>query len=316
MMGTRWVEHIQARGREHIMPQSQIDIAMKVIDRVDTMLGYWDRNLRCRFVNAAYPAWYGRSREEILKMTKQELLGAFFEVELPYISGVLNGEPQVFERDFTLPNGTVRHTITSYYPDISNGIVQGFSVQVTDVTPLKKLEIELQAAKKEAEMLATHDFLTGLPNRVLLMDRISAAMMRAEREGGVVGLVAIDIDEFKSVNDSYGHDVGDFVLKKIANRMKEAIRATDTVTRLGGDEFLLLAADAEGVEGLSSAIVRVQGAVHQPLEYNGIVFSPSISCGVAIFPSHGKNPNELLASADSALYRAKRQGKSCFVLAT
>ncbi|MBB6144182.1 diguanylate cyclase (GGDEF)-like protein/PAS domain S-box-containing protein [Silvibacterium bohemicum] len=297
------------------MPQSQIDIAMKVIDRVDTMLGYWDRNLRCRFVNAAYPAWFGRTREEILKMTKKELLGPFFELEWPYISGVLSGQPQVFERDFTLPDGSIRHTIASYYPDIANGIVQGFSVQVTDVTPLKRLEIELQAAKKQAEMLATHDFLTGLPNRVLLMDRISAAMMRAEREGGVVGLVAIDIDEFKNVNDSYGHEAGDFVLKSIANRMKEAIRATDTVTRLGGDEFLLLAADAEGVPGIESAIARVQRAVNQPLEYNGIALTPSISCGAAIFPSNGKNPNELLVSADAALYQAKRQGKSCLVLA-
>jgi diguanylate cyclase (GGDEF)-like protein/PAS domain S-box-containing protein len=297
------------------VPQSQIDIAMKVIDHVDAMLGYWDRDLRCRFVNAAYPAWFGRSREEILHMSKKELLGPLFESHLPHIMGVLNGEVQVFERDITLPDGSLRHCLVSYYPDILNGVVQGFSVQAADVTRMKNLELELQEANRQAELLATHDFLTGLPNRVLLMDRISSAMTRAERAGGVVGVVAIDIDGFKAVNDNYGHEVGDGVLKKIAHRMTTAIRATDTVTRLGGDEFLFLATEAKGVEGLESAIVRLQRAVHQPLEFREITLTPSISCGVAVFPCHGMSATELLASADSALYQAKRRGKSCFVFA-
>jgi diguanylate cyclase (GGDEF)-like protein/PAS domain S-box-containing protein len=300
---------------ERIVPQTEIDIAMKVIDHVDAMLGYWDRNLRCRFVNAAYQVCFGRSREEILGISKRDLLGPLFDAHLPRILGVLNGEVQVFERDITLPDGSIRHTLTSYYPDVLNGVVQGFSVQGADVTRMKNLEIELLAAKRQAELLATHDFLTGLPNRVLLMDRISTAMSRAERVGGLVGVVAIDIDGFKAVNDSYGHEVGDCVLKKIANRMKGAIRATDTVTRLGGDEFLFLATEAKGMEGVESAIIRLQNAVHQPLEAQQIMLTPTISCGVAVFPSHGLSATELLASADSALYQAKRQGKSRFVFA-
>lgn len=297
------------------MPQSEIDIAMKVIDNVDAMLGYWDRDLRCLYANAAYQAWLGRSRDEILRLTKKELLGDFFEAQAARIDAALRGEAQVFERDITMPDGSVRHTITAYYPDTVEGAVQGFSVQITDVSRMKRLELELQAAKHEAELLATHDFLTGLPNRVLLMDRISAAMTHAERDGGLVGVIAIDIDGFKLVNDTYGHEVGDCVLKKIARRMQGSIRATDTVTRLGGDEFLFLATDAEGLDGLESAILRLQGAVQQPLECLGVTLAPTISAGIAVFPSHGKTATDLLASADGALYQAKRQGKSCFVLA-
>ncbi len=301
---------------ERRVPPNQIDIAMKVIDHVESMLGYWDRNLQCKFANAAYPVWYGRKREEILGISKKELLGPYFELVQPHILGVLDGKTQVFECDITLPDGSLRHTLTSYYPDILEGIVQGFTVQVTDVTRMKDLELELKAAKTQAELLATHDFLTGLPNRVLLMDRISAAMMHAERNGGLVGVIAIDIDGFKSVNDNYGHEVGDCVLKSIAHRMKSSIRATDTVTRLGGDEFLFLATDAENLEGLESAILRLQRGVQQPLDCCGINLTASISCGIAIFPSHGKTAAELLASADGALYEAKRQGKSRFVLAS
>jgi diguanylate cyclase (GGDEF)-like protein len=297
------------------VPQSQIDIAMKVIDHVESMLGYWDRNLRCLFVNAASQIWFGRTREEILAIDKAELLGPRFETVVLHIEGVLAGHAQAFEWEIVLPDGSVRHTLTFYYPDVIDGEVQGFSAEITDVTRMKNLEIELKEAKRQAEVLATHDFLTGLPNRVLLMDRISAAMTHAERDGGLVGVIAIDIDGFKIVNDTYGHDVGDCVLKKIAHRMKGAIRATDTVTRLGGDEFLFLATDAEGLDGLEAAILRLQRAVHQPLECDSVTLTPTISCGIAVYPSHGTNATELLASADTALYQAKRQGKSCFVLA-
>ena len=305
----------RVRLEECFVSQRQIELAMKVINHVDTLLSYWDRDLRCQFVNDAYQVWFGRDREAILGMSKQDLLGSLFDAHLPRIHAVLDGQVQVFERDIRLPDGSIRHSLTSYFPDIVDGAVRGFSVQVTDVSRMKRLEFELQAAKRQAEMLATHDFLTGLPNRVLLMDRIQAATSHAERAGGIVGVIAIDIDEFKAVNDTYGHEAGDCVLKKIASRMTGAIRASDTVTRLGGDEFIFLATASEGIVGLESAVIRLQRAVHQPLQCAGITFLPSISCGIAVYPTHGRTANELLSSADAALYKAKREGKSRFVFA-
>ena len=298
------------------MSQEPIDIAMKVMDNVDVMLGYWDRDLRCRFANAAYETWFGRPRGEILGITMKDLLGPLYELNLPYIQGALCGEVQMFERDIHTPDGTTRHSLACYYPDISDGIVRGFSVQVADVSKLKWLEIELKAAKKQAELLATHDFLTGLPNRVLLMDRISAAISLAERSSNLAAVIAIDLDRFKAINDTYGHEFGDQILKELAIRMRESIRDTDTITRLGGDEFILLATEFNDMNDLQLATIRLLNAVRQPLHCQGVILTPSCSCGIAVFPSNGAAATELLTNADLALYQAKRLGEGHFVFAS
>jgi len=295
------------------MPQDLIDIAMKVVDNVDVMLGYWDRDLRCQFANAAYQVWFGRSRQELLGSSIQDLLGPLYELNRPYIQAALEGKVQVFERAIPLPDGSVRHSLASYYPDVVGGTVCGFTVQVTDVTRLKHLEIELQEAKKRAELMAAHDFLTGLPNRVLLMDRIAIAMARVRRAGGLFGIIAIDMDGFKPINDTYGHDRGDDVLREIAGRMKAAIRSTDTIARLGGDEFILLVNDVATLEDLRSAIQHFLGAVCQPMQVAAVSMTPSLSCGVAVFPTNGTQEKELMTKADVALYAAKKQGKNRFV---
>ena len=248
------------------MPQGPTAIAMKVIDSVDAILGYWDRDLKCQFANAAYGTWFGRSPHDMLGISARDLLGPLYELNLPYIQAALNGEIQIFERDIPIPNGSIRHGLASYYPEISNGIVQGFTVQITDVSKMKRLEMELQTAILHAELLATHDFLTGLPNRVLLIDRIIAAIARVQRTGGLAGIVVIDLDGFKAVNDTYGHNFGDDVLKEIANRMKASIRASDMITRLGGDEFVFLTTELNTVADLQLAITRLLNAVCQPLQ--------------------------------------------------
>lgn len=126
------------------------DIAWKVVDHVDALLGYWDRDRCCQFANAAYRTWFGKTREDILGTHIKDLLGPLYEMNLPYIEAVLQGKEQIFERTIPLPDGSVRHSLASYYPDIVDGEVVGFSVQVTDVTRMKQLEHELKAAKAEA----------------------------------------------------------------------------------------------------------------------------------------------------------------------
>ena len=295
------------------MPQDLIDIAMKVVDNVDVMLGYWDRDLRCRFANAAYQVWFGKSRQELLGSSIKDLLGPLYELNRPYILAALEGKTQVFEREIPLPDGSTRHSLAAYYPDIVNGAVCGFTVQVTDVTRLKRLEIELQEAKNRAELMATHDFLTGLPNRVLLMDRIATAMARVRRSGGLFGIIAIDMDGFKAINDTYGHEAGDGVLREIASRMIGAIRSTDTISHLGGDEFIFLVNDVGTIEGLTFAIQHFLDAVCRPMQFEGVALMPTLSCGVAVYPTNGTDEKGLMARADAALYEAKRRGKNCFV---
>lgn len=230
------------------MVQKPVETAIKVMDHVDVLLGYWDRDLKCRFANAAYETWFGRSPHEILGICMKDLLGPLYDLNLPHIQGALDGKVQVFERDIPLPDGSTRHSLACYFPDISDGIVKGFSVQVTDVSRMKCLEIELQTAKIQAEGLATHDFLTGLPNRVLLMDRISAAISNAQSAENFAAVVAIDLDRFKTINDTYGHECGDTVLQELAVRMKQSLRDGETITRLGGDEFVFLATGFESVK--------------------------------------------------------------------
>lgn len=290
-------------------------LAARVASQVDAMLGYWDRDERCRFANAAYCSWLGRSPEELLGQPKQELLGPLYEANRRHILGALCGIPQKFERCMTGPDGAMRHYVISYYPDISSGSVNGFTVHAVDVTRMKLVEFELQAARAEAEQLATHDFLTGLPNRVHLNDRILEALAQAKSTGGLSGVVAIDFDNFKMVNDRFGHDLGDVFLQEISRRMASAVRASDSVTRLGGDEFIYLATGMNASSNLDSVINRLRLIICQPIHIRGATMMPCFCCGVAVYPWHGHSSAELLIRADRALYQAKAIGPGSFVIA-
>lgn len=129
------------------MPSSKNDlesIGLKVANHVTAMLAYWDKNLVCRFANAAYRDWFGKTSEEMIdKMTIRELLGPLYDKNLPYITGALEGKPQTFEREIPTPSGGLRQSLANYFPDVVNGEVKGFFVHVADITPIKLLEREL-----------------------------------------------------------------------------------------------------------------------------------------------------------------------------
>jgi PAS domain S-box-containing protein len=128
-----------------LMKSDLYKLSLTVSDHVNAMLAYWDRNQLCRFANQAYVEWFGKTPEEMVgKITMRELLGPLYEKNLPYIQGALKGEPQIFEREISIPSGETRHSVANYYPDIVNGKVQGFFVLVTDITTQKLLEHALQ----------------------------------------------------------------------------------------------------------------------------------------------------------------------------
>jgi diguanylate cyclase (GGDEF)-like protein/PAS domain S-box-containing protein len=299
-----------------LTPEELNDIVMRVTNQVTAMLAYWNTDKICLFANDAYQDWFGKSGKEVMGMTMQELLGPLYEKNLPYITAAMNGERQVFERAIPTPSGEIRHSIATYTPDIVDGKVRGMIVHVADVTPLKKLERELQEAKATAEQLATHDFLTGLPNRVLLMDRISQAISFAKREKRSVAVITIDMDDFKEINDIYGHGEGDRLLVEVASRMKNSIRATDTVSRHGGDEFLLLAiSKTDSTESITTLVERLLEKVRCPFAIKGSTIVPTVSVGIAVFPKDGSNPEELMSRSDEALYVSKNLGKDRYTFA-
>ncbi len=159
------------------------------------------------------------------------------------------------------------------------------------------------------EYLAYHDALTGLPNRRLLEDRLEQALAHAERAGHKVAVLLIDLDRFKEVNDTFGHRIGDLALQQVVLRLSSRMRASDTLARSGGDEFTVVSdvSDEHGAEILISAL---ESALAVPLRVEGQLIQTGMSIGVALYPDHGRTPDELRATADQAMYMAKRGGRT------
>jgi diguanylate cyclase (GGDEF)-like protein len=172
----------------------------------------------------------------------------------------------------------------------------------------------LRASAAENARLALLDPLTGLPNRRLLAERLERAVSDAAAEGHHVGLLLLDIDRFKEINDSLGHDRGDTLLVEVADRLREIVRETDTVARLGGDEFAILLKTVRSVEDGSMFAERVLGAFAQPYVIDGLVLHVETSIGLALLPDHAEDVQSLLKRADVAMYVAKagRRGMSVY----
>ncbi|MBX3699013.1 MAG: GGDEF domain-containing protein [Dokdonella sp.] len=299
-----------AIGGKHEISDSTLRIVLELVDHIDAMVAYWDINQECVFANEAYREWFGKTREELLGTTLQELLGPLYEKNLPYICGAYEGHKQVFERSITSPDGIVRHSLATYVPRMVAGKVQGIFVHVADVTSLKRLEEELREARATAEHLATHDFLTGLPNRALLSDRLAQAMAVAERKGEMVAVLSLDVDDFKAVNDSFGHPAGDQLLVALASRIVSSLRPSDSASRLGGDEFVILAPDLASPAEVDSIAERILANARAPFRIGEATVVPTVSLGIAMYPVHGATPKDLLEASDSALYRSKALGKN------
>jgi diguanylate cyclase (GGDEF)-like protein/PAS domain S-box-containing protein len=292
---------------------NELSYARKVADSISGMLAYWDQEQLCRYANHAYLDWFGKTSADMInKMTLEDLLGPLYQKNLPFIEAAYGGVPQEFERDIPTPQGKIRQSLATYTPDVEDGRVKGIIVQVVDVTYLKDVERRPTLAMEKAESLATHDFLTGLPNRVLLNDRIGNAILVAERKRSRVAVCVMDMDGFKAVNDSFGHLAGDAVLKEVAERFTSALRPYDSMARLGGDEFVIMFPDATGQEDVRCILDRILKATTLPFEIGGGVIRPSFSLGVAFYPEHGKGVEELIRAADMALYASKERGRNCY----
>ncbi|MEJ2577596.1 MAG: GGDEF domain-containing protein, partial [Kineosporiaceae bacterium] len=172
-----------------------------------------------------------------------------------------------------------------------------------DVTDDERRQRSLTAAHEQAQHAATHDPLTGLANRALFTEQLAAALDRDD--GGWVAVVYLDLDGFKDINDTHGHAAGDAVLRAVAERLERAIRASDTVTRLGGDEFCVLVRTTPEQWDEAGFIHRIQDAVEHPLDVDGVTVLPQTSVGVAVSPPGPPDADELVRTADARMYRNK-----------
>jgi diguanylate cyclase (GGDEF)-like protein/PAS domain S-box-containing protein len=163
----------------------------------------------------------------------------------------------------------------------------------------------------QVEYMAYHDTLTDLPNRTLFLDCLKHSLAGAEREQRILALMFVDLDKFKPVNDQFGHHVGDLLLKAVAERIRSRLRKSDSVARIGGDEFVILLSAIKKEEHAVETADMIRQALNQPFEIEGININISSSTGVAIYPDHAEDAQQLIKYADIAMYCAKAEGKNC-----
>lgn len=169
-------------------------------------------------------------------------------------------------------------------------------------------------AEERLRHLALYDALTDLPNRTLLKERLDMACSVADRNSEQVALLFLDLDNFKIINDSYGHLCGDLVLQELAQRMRTMFRSCDTVCRLSGDEFLVVITGVFNLDDVISAVKKLIGLLSQEIVISGTVLKVTPSIGIALYPDNGTDMDALIRSADSAMYRVKQQGGCGFML--
>ncbi|TRW49440.1 diguanylate cyclase [Aliidiomarina halalkaliphila] len=246
--------------------------------------------------------------ENLLGYTAEELIGTpitnyMHPEDLPSthdsIRRVMSGQSHInFRNRYVRKDGDVVYILWSARWYEEEGVRIGVA---RDVTALQQAEAELR-------FLAHHDPLTGLTNRSLFNDRLELALHAARRHKSSLALLFIDINDFKGINDLHGHAMGDRVLCAVARRLERCLRNTDTVARMGGDEFIVLLTDIQSDDALKHMMSQIREKIAEPLasEFNGLIM-PSCSIGVAEYPQDGQDADTLLSHADTQMYKAKRR---------
>lgn len=282
-----------------------------ITDNLPVLISYIDEQQRFRFCNGTFIDWLGIEPTEMLGRTVAEVVGPEqYELRRPSIEQAMAGERVEFEIEANAL-GRKRQLHTTYVPDVRfDGSVAGIYTLSADISDLK-------AVQQQLNELARFDTLTKLANRHQLNEKLPEVLARARRSREAVALMFLDVDRFKSINDGYGHAAGDAVLQEFAHRLKASVRATDTIARLSGDEFVVV------LEGLHAAAEpqfvarKIIAAIERPFELpNGLVLKVSTSVGIAFATDADVPPDTLLARADAALYEAKAAGRNTFRLAT
>ncbi|XOV80608.1 MAG: EAL domain-containing protein [Aestuariibacter sp.] len=223
------------------------------------------------------------------------------------IMGNMNvGEHWHGEDSVKVPDGTIFHVLINIsLIKVESHAEHHFVVIFTDITKQKEAEDELRK-------MANYDPLTSLPNRTLLIDRIEHAIQGADRNNDTLALLFLDLDRFKPVNDSLGHEYGDMLLQKIAQRLKSRVRRQDTVARLGGDEFVVVLESFKDVTHVGEVAQEIAEHIGKPVQLGRHRVSVAPSIGIALYPSDARTPSDLLRDADIAMYHAKKDPSHCF----
>jgi len=312
-----WEARILPRDREEVLlvvreitqrkkQDTQLRLWAKVFEGSNEAIMITDGDLNIISVNRAYQTMMGFTEAEVIGIDTKAI-GAklhtysFFRnlvsvlKEQGYWQGELSNQRkngEIFPSWYSI----------SLVPD-AEGKPENYIAIFNDITEFKN-------SRAQIEFLAHHDNLTGLPNRVLLNDRLEMALNTAVRQGEKVGVLFIDLDRFKNVNDSLGHSVGDQLLIEAAKRLSATVRTGDTVSRLGGDEFVVLFPKVKDETNLADLTIKLRDVLQQAYNVGGISLHITPSIGIAIFPDDGDSVNTLIKNADAAMYLAKEKGRN------
>jgi len=416
----------KAQSTPHCEAQDQ-QLIREIIDSVPDMIGYWDKDLRCRFANNAFSKWFTTSPKDLIGLSFREVAGdKLYALNEPYIQNVLAGEAQRFERTLKKANGSTSNILAHYIPDFDlDGSVKGFSIQSGEVTVLKETEAQLKLAacvfdstldgilitdaggivlsvnpafsritghnadkavgqtprflksyrhsqefyalmwkkittkgqwhgeiwnrRKDGALflarltismvrdengealryvsvfnditdwwhkdehlkhLAFYDALTDLPNRTLLMERLEQKIVNCERQKCSLAVMFLDLDGFKLINDTFGHNVGDELLKITSKRLLDLVRRSDIVARLGGDEFVFVLNAPKVKDEALLVAERIISAINEPVELSDSALEIGASIGISMFPDDGITSTDLIKKADKAMYVSKASGRN------
>jgi diguanylate cyclase (GGDEF)-like protein/PAS domain S-box-containing protein len=278
-----------------------------ITNNLPALIGHVDRDGRYRFANATYEAWFGVPGGSIVGKSMREVIGeALYREHEPLLERSRAGETVRFELALPLGAG-VRTVEITRVPDIHEGLYNGFYVLGADISAARLHEEALA-------QLARIDTLTGLPNRRAYLEHLADALQRAQRGGHGIGLMFLDVDHFKQVNDTLGHAAGDAVLHEFAQRVKGAVRVTDTVCRLAGDEFTVILEGLKSPREAALVAAKILKAFEPAFALEGGARYVSTSIGVTYADTFPVEIDQLGAEADKALYMAKREGRGRFAV--
>lgn len=286
--------------------ESQLHKLAQTLEQSDDAAIITDPDGTIEYVNPAFEKLTGYTREEVLGAkpsiirSGKQRPSSYKKLWKTILAGRVFSDILVNRKK----DGTIFYeekTITPLKNDRGN--ITHFVATGKDVTERVQTEARLQH-------LAHHDALTALPNRALFMDRLGQALARAELHGRLLAIMFVDLDRFKKINDTFGHDTGDRVLKELASRLHGCIRAEDTVARLGGDEFAILLDDLTSIDDATPLARKILDALAPATTLDGRELFVTASIGISLYPADGKDSHALLKNADTAMYRAKELGKN------
>ena len=284
------------------------DFLKNILETISDAVFALDTGGKFTHANQRLAQMTGYRHHELIGMPFSRIFPADTVFDVQRILSALiweGGKEKRFEVHIAHADGHPRIVTCSLLPLKEGDRVIGIAGTAVDIT-------ERKAAEQRIEHLAYHDPLTNLPNRRLLNDRLTMAMSQAQRDGRMVAVLFVDLDRFKSINDSLGHRTGDAVLQELGTRLRAAVRAGDTVARMGGDEFVFLLPAIDRADEAIAVARKVLDAVRQPFNVEGREFVVTASIGMSFFPNHASDAETLIKQADTALFESKRRASDTY----